>query len=244
MDFREHESDFTEAHYAELLRLAKRRYRFARFTDPHTDGDILWRHDIDMSPHRARALARIEAAEGVATTYLVMLHSRFYNALDGEVASVIRDIASLGHSIGLHFDPAFYAGRPDLDEFVALEKQMLERALEVRVDVLSWHNPSIGNWLTLDEDRIVGMVNAYGKTIRDTFPYVSDSHGIWRFRRLHDVLAAGEEPRLHVLTHAEWWVPDAMPPRARISRAIEGRAAQVQRWYDDDLAALGRPNVR
>jgi hypothetical protein len=166
-----------------------------------------------------------------------------YNALEQEVVDVFREIAELGHSIGLHFDPAFH-GR-DLERFLALEKEMLEGILDRCVEAVSWHNPSIGAWLDrLDANEIGGMVNAYGRAIRDAYGYVSDSHGIWRFRRLHDVLAAAEEPRLHVLTHAEWWVPEPMSPRARVSRAIEGRAARNQRWYDDDLEALGRPNVR
>lgn len=62
-EYREHERDFTEEHYRELLRLARGRYRFAAFTDDATgERSILWRHDVDISPQRAQALARIEAA--------------------------------------------------------------------------------------------------------------------------------------------------------------------------------------
>jgi hypothetical protein len=88
------------------------------------------------------------------------------------------------------------------------------------------------------------MVNAYSAAIRERYSYVSDSHGVWRFRRLHDVLSAAEEEQLHVLTHAEWWTPEAMPPRARIARAIAGRARRVEEAYDEGLTAMGRPNVR
>lgn len=244
--YREHEKDFTEAHYAELLALARQRYRFISFTETRqTDRTILWRHDIDISPHRARALARIESRSGVRATYFVLLHSDMYNALELEVAGILREIVSLGHDIGLHFDPSFYGAGADVEPLLRMERQVLETTLGVPIDAFSWHNPSVGDWIeSLAADRIGGMVNAYAASIRNDFSYVSDSHGIWRFRRLHDVLSDGSERALHVLTHPEWWMEEPMPPRARVSRAISGRADRNERLYDAGLAASGRPNVR
>lgn len=246
-EYREQQSDFTEDHYRELVRLAKQRYRFCTdWTANGSEPAVLWRHDIDVSPHRARALARIEREEGVEATYFVLLHAEMYNALEAEVAQIVCEIAAMGHRIGLHFDPGFYARRGGaIETFLAFEKQVLETTLELPVEVFSWHNPSVGGWIeSMSADRIAGMANAYGQSIRDRFAYVSDSHGIWRFRRLRDVLASGDDAHLHVLTHPEWWVPDAMPPRARIARAIAGRAARNERFYDEGIAAMGRPNVR
>lgn len=245
-DYREHEKDFTEAHYRELLRLAKAQYRFIGFAEPsHEEKTILWRHDVDVSPHRARAVARIEAEEGVTSTFFVLLHSTSYNALETEVVRIFEEIAEQGHRIGLHFDPSHYTGREDLEPLMRLERTILETTLQVPIESFSWHNPSQGNWIeTLAAPTIAGMVNAYSAAIRERFSYVSDSHGVWRFRRLHDVLAAAEEQHLHVLTHPEWWVEEAMPPRARITRAIAGRASRNERDYDEALAAMGRPNVR
>ena len=76
------------------------------------------------------------------------------------------------------------------------------------------------------------MVNAYGRGLRERFAYCSDSHGVWRHRRLHDVVEQATDERLHVLTHPEWWVPDPLPPRERVTRAIEGRAASTHARYD------------
>src|SRR4051812_26225051 len=97
-----HARDFTEEHYRELLRLAGEKYEFVSFTDTQRAGrTVLWRHDIDMSPQRALALARMEAEEEVAATYLVLLHSEFYNALESSVVDVLRRIVDLGHHLGL-----------------------------------------------------------------------------------------------------------------------------------------------
>jgi hypothetical protein len=251
-DYRGHERDFTEGHYRELLRLAKGRYRFIGFQETTVfeqtasgERSILWRHDVDISPQRARSLARIEAEEGVRSTYFVLLHAPMYNALEPAIVAIFEEIAALGHDIGLHFDPLAYPGRTELEPLLQLERTVLETTLRVPVRAFSWHEPSVGNWIeSMDSSSIGGMVNAYGGGLRERFSYLSDSHGIWRFRRLHDVLAAADEPHLHVLTHPEWWVEEPMPPRARVTRAVAGRALRNERDYDEAIAAMGRPNVR
>jgi hypothetical protein len=249
-NFREHERDFTEEHYRELVRIAKQNYLFVTFTDQHPEEkSILWRHDIDFSPHRGRRMAQIEAEQGVRATYFVLLHSELYNALEREVVQIVREIAGLGHAIGLHFDAQFY-DRPcdraeELEPLLQMERGLLERTVGVPIEAFSWHNPFRGDWIeSATGDSLAGMVNAYSRTIRDRFSYISDSHGVWRFRRLHDVLDAAADQHLHVLTHPEWWMPDAMPPRERITRAIDGRAARNEQFYDEALDAIGRPNIR
>ena len=73
------------------------------------------------------------------------------------------------------------------------------------------------------------------------YDYVSDSNGYWRFRRLDAVLADADVERLHVLTHPEWWPPEPMSPRARLERSARGAGAQVLDANDADLAALRPP---
>src|ERR1051326_9091860 len=100
---------FTETAFRELVRFAASRYAFLRFRDAAAAAaGLLWRHDIDVSPHRALALAEIERSVGVCATYFVWLHSRFYNALEAEITAKLRQIAVLGHDVGVHFDPSFY----------------------------------------------------------------------------------------------------------------------------------------
>jgi len=58
------------------------------------------------------------------------------------------------------------------------------------------------------------------------------------------VLTEGVDERLHVLTHPEWWQPEAMAPRDRIVRCVEGRAAYTLRDYDEQLVRGNRENRR
>jgi hypothetical protein len=236
--------EFTENGYRELLRLAKRRYAFGSFRDYRTapPGTALWRHDLDFSVHRALALARIEAREGIASTHFVLLHSGFYNALEAEVADRIREIISLGHELGLHFDPRFYRGA-DLDDALVRERALLESFFETEIRAFSLHNPDVAGWDDA-RDEIAGMVNAYGAYLKRAYGYASDSNGFWRFTPLHDVLRNGSHERLHVLTHPEWWVPEPMSPRERVARAIDGRARRQHERYDEVMKAMQRENVR
>ena len=239
-------SDFTESNYRRLLQAAKDRYAFAPFRDALSApvGSALWRHDVDISVHRALRIAEIEAEEGVCATYFVLLHSAFYNALEAGVAERIRAILAAGHEVGLHFDPLFYADREngDLDEVLAKEGALLEELFECEVRTVSVHNPMLVG-LVDDRDEIAGMVNAYGATIRRDWTTASDSGGYWRFRPLLDVVESGEHERLHALTHPEWWVPEPMSPRERISRAIAGRAQYQHERYDRVIADMGRENI-
>src|SRR6185312_5252475 len=79
--------DFSLEHYREILRAAAEGgYRSAFFRSPPTARDLFLRHDVDLSIEAALEMAEVEAEEGVATTYLLMTRSVFYNlaSRDGE----------------------------------------------------------------------------------------------------------------------------------------------------------------
>ena len=239
-----HDQDFTESAYGALVRQAKARYAFLSFSDAAgAEAGVLWRHDIDMSVHRALALAKIEHAEGVRATYFVYLHSRFYNALEDVIVERLRQIAALGHDIGVHFDSRFVPADMDLAAAVDAERRVIESAAGVRVTALSFHDPDAPGVTISEADTIAGLVNAYGESLRARFEYGSDSNGYWRFTPLPELVARAGA-RLHVLTHPEWWVPEPMPPRARVARAIDGRAAYMSAKYDAAMQDVGRENLR
>jgi hypothetical protein len=239
-----HLDDFTEHAYGAALAAAAARYRFEPFGTTAAAPHVLWRHDVDASMHRAAALAEIEAAQGVRSTWFLSLHSTFYNLLEREPTELARRLAALGHWIGLHFDAAYYDGDADLVAHMAAERALLESVVGAPVGAVSFHNPDRTRIQDVRDDVLAGMVNAYGRTLGERYAYVSDSNGYWRFRRLADVLEAGDEPRLHVLTHPEWWQAEPMAPRERIQRSIDGRAQRVAESYDAALAEAGRLNAR
>jgi hypothetical protein len=239
-------ADFTEGAYRALLELAVERFAFITFPEHATAPApcALWRHDMDVSPQRALALARIEADVGVTATYFLHLHSDFYSALETEVAQIVDGLLELGHALGLHFDPAHYAARGmEAEAFLEAECDFIGTYFGRTPEVFSIHNPTLTGWEE-NADDVAGMVNASSAAIAERFTYCSDSNGVWRFTPLHDVLAEGARDRIHVLTHAEWWTSDYLMPRDRIQRAVAGRALSTERRYDAALAIGGRPNLR
>lgn len=240
-------SEFTEAGFRTLLHaLKKNGYQFTHYGHPRGNGQVLWRHDVDVSMHRAVRLAEIESEEGIRATYFINPRCQFYNLLEPEIARLADRIKMLGHEIGLHFDAGAYCitswSQAELEKALAHERALLETILGAPVGSVSWHNPDLSNLLTFDADAIAGLANAYAATIRRDYVYCSDSNGYWRFHPMGDVIAAGH-PRLHLLTHPEWWTPEPMPPSARIDRAIAGRATAVRRNYDALLSGAGRRNL-
>lgn len=229
-------SGFTEAAYANLLDRAAVRYRFIDYSVEVRENVCIWRHDIDYSPHRARALARIEAARKLRCIYHVLLDSSHYNIFEPKIVGILKEIAGMGHEIGLHFDwdvfdrPASITEQ-QAHERIFFEKGVVQTVLNVPVRSISFHNHALNTDHVMGTDTICGMLNAAAPRIQDQFKYCSDSNGIWRYDRLHDLLSGHPIPRLHVLTHPVWWVPEPMRPVDRFRRAVDGHAEANMRFY-------------
>ena len=98
-------------------------YRFAGFDRPPAPGDLILRHDVDLSLAAAVALAEVEAAAGAWSTWFLMTRSVFYNLDSAEGEAAIARLRELGGRIAQH------AVWPTLD---------LDERFE---PVVAWHNP-------------------------------------------------------------------------------------------------------
>ena len=76
---------FSLDHYRELLEAARAGgYRFGGFESPPQPGDLLLRHDVDLSLDAALRMAELEAEAGATATYFLMTESVFYNLASKE----------------------------------------------------------------------------------------------------------------------------------------------------------------
>src|SRR5688572_28789613 len=141
-------STFSLDGYRALLTALKGRdYQFATF--PESEALLesgrpfaLMRHDIDFDLTAAARIAEIEAEEGVAASYFVLLRTDLYNLFSAESTAAVRRILDLGHQLGLHFDCAAYSAESttqDLAEASDLEASILERWFGRKIDVISYH---------------------------------------------------------------------------------------------------------
>ena len=199
--------EFSYKGYTRLLDLIKEHnYHFCNYHDyPDHPRCVILRHDIDNQIDRALKMAEIESDKGVKSTYFVLLTTDFYNVASEKNRAMIKQMQSLGHEIGLHYDEASY-GTEESEEtnvsHILREARILSDIIETPVTTVSMHRPSRR---TLDADlQIPGMINSYGKLFFKEFKYLSDSRRNWR-EPVMDIVKSEEFERLHILTHAFWY---------------------------------------
>ena len=176
---------FDLTHYRELLEAAHAGgYRFSYFDHEPEAGDLLLRHDVDLSLEAALEMAEVEAEADAVATYFLMKRSEFYNLDSPSGDAAIERLRGLGHRVGVH------AVWPQVDR---------DRRFDA---LLAWHNP--------DPDYvnapIAGAVNVMQAGFFDPATYRSDSNQHWRSGCPHEELRAGAFPWLQLLTHPEIWV--------------------------------------
>lgn len=234
--------DFTEDGYRQLVQLTAQQYAFSGYTQTPEGPHALLRHDLDASLHRALALARIEHELGVQATYFLFPRCLYYNLLHPDSKAIVNEILSLGHRAGLHFDVSMPHEPADMCRLVQQEKHLIEQEFGHTPEAISFH--LAGDFQSrLPSDNIYcDMVNAYSSQMAAEYRYVSDSNGVWRFTPWAELIDAKQNPRLHILTHPEWWTPDPLSPRQRLQRAIDGYAKRMGDWYDQTTRKFNRPN--
>jgi hypothetical protein len=207
--------DFSLAHYRELLRAAQAGgYRWAGFERAPEAGDLILRHDVDLSLAAALAMAEVEADEGAWSTWFLMTRSLFYNLASHEGEQAIERLRALGHRVAHH---AVY---PHID-------------LDERFDaVVAWHNPDAD----FMEAPIAGAVNVMQEPFFDPEHYRSDSNQHWRHGCPHEELAAGRFEWLQLLTHPEIWAYDGATMRESMESMLDAdRAARLEHLRADRI---------
>ena len=242
--------DFTLSNYDRLLDIAlKNGYMFSDYdlNTPSKDNlkrEIIWRHDVEFSVHRALKMARIEHEKGIKAHYFFQIHCEFYNIFEKEIYGLAKQIQALGHYVGLHFDAHFWeiSSKEHLEDCISRDRRILEDLLSAEIRNFSFHNttPAL---LSMDDTHYAGLLNVYAKDIRAKYRYCTDSTGIWRYERLEDVLKDSSIQYLQVLTHDGMWQDEPMAPRQRVMRCISCRAERSMQLYDSLLIILQQINV-
>jgi len=176
---------FSLEHYRELLEAAQETgYRWTAFGQEPQPGDLILRHDVDLSLEAALQMAELEAELGARATYFLMTQSVFYNLGSSEGRRALNRLRELDHGVGLH------AVWPNLE-------------LNDRFDaVVAWHNPN-PDYMS---EPVEGAVNAMEPPYFEPEHYRSDSNQRWLHGCPHDQLRGAEFEWLQLLIHPEIWV--------------------------------------
>ena len=167
--------------------------------------DIIFRHDVDSSL----------VAAGVFTDYLDRLHiqsnffirtnSNLYN-VSSKASRIILESISKNHEIGLHIEsPNAFNSIDEFEENLSRAKDLLEFAVEKKVNLISWHRPHKVD--LSGSEMIYGMLNLYSSRLFSEYKYLSDSANTWSDEKSQLVKESIEgKIKLQILLHPEWWL--------------------------------------
>lgn len=210
---------FTHRWYQQFLqRLQSAGYEFRSFSDSLGPGDVVLRHDVDLSVGAAVDMARIEADLGVQSTYCFLLTSPLYNLLEADKRAALDEIQSLGHDLALHFSTHLYWDEDESPATINVERRVgQERSVFDTIapdsETVSFHRPP--EWV-LDRE-FTGFRSTYAPAYFSDIGYVADSSQRWR-----------EEPpsvesfpeTVQVLTHPGLWRETDGDFDQRVKRAV------------------------
>ena len=208
---------FDLTHYRELVEAAAAGgYRWARFDREPRAGDVLLRHDVDLSLPAAVQMAEIEHELGASATYFLMTDSVFYNLDSRTGRDALSRLRDLGHAVGLH---AVHP-RAELDD---------------RFDpVIAWHNPD-PDYMS---EPVAGAVNVMQPPWFTRGRYRSDSNQRWREGCPHEGLASGAFEWLQLLVHPEIWVYPGQTMRETMDSMLDAKQAEWTEALVDDRIDL------
>ncbi|KTD21646.1 hypothetical protein [Legionella londiniensis] len=139
--------DFTLKTYEQLLRKIQHTnhktctvYEFMRDKAAADDKLIVLRHDVDRRPKNALKMAKLEANLGIQSTYY------FRHMRETFKPQIIREIASMGHEIGYHYETLAKA-RGNYEEAYQIFKQELENFRTLyHVQTICMHGRPLSRW--------------------------------------------------------------------------------------------------
>lgn len=235
---------FSLAAYRETIRAGQESgysfFTFGELADGLAKGErqCVLRHDVDVSMDYALAMARAEAEEGARSTYFLMLRSPAYNLLGRHSALAVREMVSLGHEIGVHFDAEHPLVKPEtLVDQVLAEAAMVGDLAGREVKAVSFHQPS----RQILEQRVIvpGLINTYNQDQLAGWHYVSDSNRSWKAKSGLELFREAEHPKIQLLVHPMWWVCEAESTDRVWDEAIKSNFELMQKQFLDTERAYG-----
>lgn len=233
--FETHGCDFSFRHYQEILSLLKKGgYKFCFFQEKPDQKikKVYLRHDVDFSLEKALQLARIEEKEGVYSTFFIRLSAPFYNIFDPTFNKIIKEIKSLGHQIGLHYEGTLDGGSVKEKE-IEKDIQILQNRFNAE-RVISFHRPSM---FVLGK-RFKKFVSAYQPEFFYKIKFLSDSKGIWKEGCICKWLNRLSLPEnMQILIHPIWWGKKEKDVNLHLQQWLKGKF----KYLDDSLAKDSKP---
>jgi hypothetical protein len=222
--------NFTLKTYEELLKYFKQSHNFTLFKEYNQADEgktILLRHDIDYSLKHAYEVAQLEANLGVKSTYFLLFSSPFYNMLDEENISLAKEIAKLGHEIGLHYDvTVMLKGNSSNPRAIFdAEINLLSNLIDHPIKSVAMHNPSISG---KDIFRDSEFINTYNDQFVKDMAYFSDSCMAWRNNFVEHLEQDNFPQKLQLLIHPILWTEKELNRTEKLDHFYQLRISETE----------------
>jgi len=202
MDFN---CNFSLKHYFEVLDHAKKSYAIGPIKELHKlqkkNQFLIMRHDVDFSIDQALEMAKLESEHNICSTYFILLHSPYYNALSEQNIKKIRKFLELGHEIGLHYDTILTENNNQILKMVNNEANLLSNMIGEEIISIAPHNVSMV--IKKIDHKNIKFIDATNPKILNSVKYISDSVQNWRDGCMCNHI--DRKKKLIILTHPIWW---------------------------------------
>jgi hypothetical protein len=186
---------FNAEGYFEQIQIARDFGFNLDFLDKKSRKQLLIRHDLDFHVECILEMAELERRYGVRAIYCILTTGSLYSLGDFETAEAVRALETMGHEIGLHFNPE----RSNSESFKQQMSQ-LESITKKSVKYFSQHQPTIYGFGKFPGE--YSYINLYDKSITGEYKYVSDSCMMPR-EDIYQLLQRFN--KIQYLTHPEFW---------------------------------------
>ena len=218
------EYKFDKQKYTEILKNAlDSGYQISPIKDCETSSkplQMLLRHDIDFSLEYAYEMAVLENSLSVRSTYYILLYNNFYNPLSPNSRNIIRQIAAMGHEIGIHWDSSLYS-KVNLQNSFELDLKLLSGISGQPVISASQHIPIDSPFFDVTQ---YIQYEAYLSPIFKKYRYVSDSAMTWRDCTPEDIIA--QKQNFQFLAHPIWWMAPGVNSESKL-QSLTGISTSV-----------------
>lgn len=168
------------------------------------------RHDVEFSVDRAYDLALYEQSLGIETSYMFQIRNNCYNIFSDRNLSKIKNIASMGHKIGLHAHMNALQDINLIENYIENDVHVLSSFMGYNIDRFSFHRPK-KEYLKLNLN-IPNIINTYDKKYFHLtenlnnldITYLADSQHKWNYGYPLS-LNLQSINKLQLLTHPYSW---------------------------------------
>jgi hypothetical protein len=164
--------NFTEDSLIDFIKFISMNFQTSVIHPGMSDTGVFLRHDIDLDVASAERVGKLEADFGIASSFFFRITGDSYNIFSLRNSKIVKGLSSLGHEIGLHFDPKVYGNQEiPLESCFINEVNQLSTLLGKPIQAYSMHNPSSTGVLDVES----ALMNCYDVNYFPREGYLSDS---------------------------------------------------------------------